>query len=77
MIKKNSRGMTGSVLKKKKTCSEEWSSLHGLRFGDDSVWIALLKAGHNLRVQEMDPIQLVSKSDPESTQFHGLIRYIF
>lgn len=43
------------------TCA---TSLHGFGFGDDAIWVMLLKLSHNLRIQEMNAIKLVSKSDP-------------
>lgn len=40
------------------------SSLCVLRFGYDSVWIPVFKPRHNLRVQEVNPIQLVAERYP-------------
>lgn len=40
------------------------SSLHVLGFGDDAVWITLLKASHDLGIQQMNAVQLVPESYP-------------
>lgn len=37
---------------------------HAFGFGDDPVWVTLLKSSHDFRIQEMDAIQLVSESYP-------------
>lgn len=42
------------------------SSLHVFGFGDDAVWITLLEPSHDLRIQEMNSVKLVSKSYPRS-----------
>lgn len=34
------------------------------RFGDDSIWVTLLKPRHNLRIQQVNAVQLVAKSYP-------------
>ena len=40
------------------------SSLHVFGFGDDAVWVTLLKSSHDLRIQEMNAIKLVSEGYP-------------
>lgn len=39
-------------------------SLMVLGFGDDAIRVTLLKSSHDLWVQKMDAIELVSKSYP-------------
>lgn len=53
-----------SLLNKCRPVTTDRSSLQVLGFGDDTVWVTLLKPGHNLWVQKMDAIQLVPKSYP-------------
>ena len=40
------------------------TSQHVLGLGDDPVRVALLKAGHHVRVQQVDPVQLVAEGNP-------------
>lgn len=53
-----------SLLNKCRPMPTAKPSLQVLGFGDDAVWVTLLKSGHNLWVQKMDAIQLVPKSYP-------------
>lgn len=51
-------------------------SLHCFGFGDDAVWITLLKLSHDLRIQEMNAIELVSKSDPGGQKGQNAFKYL-
>lgn len=54
-------------------------SLHVFGFGDDAVWVTLLKPSHDLRIQEMNAIKLVSKSYPASggkNDESGHVKYV-
>lgn len=53
-----------SLLNKCRPVTNDKSSLQVLGFGDDAVWVTLLKSGHDFWVQKMDAIQLVPKSHP-------------